>query len=377
MKLMLDCTPLSQGGGVQVALSFIENISNCNLRVFLVCTHDFYIKLKDKHLDAFFGIFICSKQNKLSLSRRLKQIEREVKPDLVFSVFGPSYWRPRCKSIQGFALGKMLYNDSRDLYESQFLKYKELLTDSVKKALVKYTSDYYIVESDVVKDRLSIKLGINPSKIYVVGNSYSPFFEEKVKHIGVECKFKPQSTYTIFAPASFYHHKNLEIIPRVAKELVDKYDLVVNFVFTLDWSSKGWERITDLAKKHGVESQIVSVGVVSNYDIARFYLECDAVICTSFVESSTAVIPEALITRKPLFVSDRDFFRYFCGDNAVYFDPSDVVDIARKIDLSFRDEVLMNRLKSNSLSQLKKRYPSPDEKWKIQLRIINEIMEKV
>lgn len=51
---------------------------------------------------------------KHSQGKRLSEIELRHQPDLVFIVFGPSYWRPKAITLQGFALPLMVYPNIRN-----------------------------------------------------------------------------------------------------------------------------------------------------------------------------------------------------------------------------------------------------------------------
>ncbi|MFX4450789.1 hypothetical protein ABTA90_19470, partial [Acinetobacter baumannii] len=79
--------------------------------------------------------------------RRILEIEKQYKPDLVFVVFGPSYWRPKAKTLQGFALPLMVYPDIRNrVYKKNKFEffYQKLLNAYKAKIMIK-NSDYIVV----------------------------------------------------------------------------------------------------------------------------------------------------------------------------------------------------------------------------------------
>ena len=99
-------------------------------------------------------------------------------------------------------------------------------------------------------------------------------------------------------------------------------------------------------------------------------------LCPSLVESSTAVFPESFIAKRPLLVSDRDFARGLCGNAALYFNPLDPSDIAKKIQRIIEDTELYDSLVANSSNVLKNNYLSPDEKWKAQKSLLKHLSNK-
>ena len=175
---------------------------------------------------------------------------------------------------------------------------------------------------------------------------------------------------SIFIPASFYHHKNLLILPYVAKELLNSGFSTFKFKFTIPENSVGWNTILDLSKKLNVDSHFYTLGHVDNTKIGFEYLNSDLILCTSLVESSTAVFPESFISKRPLAVSDRDFARKLCEDGVLYFDPLNPKDIAQTISGLISDVAFAAELVDKATAVLKKNYLSPAEKWQKQKELL-------
>lgn len=376
MKIFLDCSLLSIGGGIQVGLSIIQHIiQDPDMKTIIVCTPQIDSQIDESLKQKFEAYYVLPNvpfYKKVAQGFYISELEKKHKPDLVFTVFGPSYWRSKTKNIQGFALGKMLYPEIRKLYPSKISHFKEALFDFIKQKFFFKNVDNFLVETEVVKERLIRKFKISPEKIYVISNSYSPAFENRL------LERKPyitpdKSIITIFVPASFYIHKNLLIIPQVLYELNKLSDRKIIFKFTISQDSNGWKEICQRAIKYGVIEQIITVGHVSNNMICDEYLSSTFVLCPSLVESSTAVFPESFAAERPLLVSDRDFARNLCEDAVVYFDPLDATDIAKKIDLLIKDPELQKTLSNIGMKVLHKNYLSPTEKWKQQCFLLKKL----
>lgn len=379
MKLFLDCSLLSIGGGIQVGLSVIENVANDPyFETVLVCSPQIDAQLSDATRSSLYACHIVPnlpfyKKNKQG--KYLSKLERKYKPDQVFVVFGPSYWRPKVNNLQGFALGKMLYPEVRKNYPSKIQRFKEEIFDLIKQKLFFRNVENFVVETEVVKTRLVKNLGIDSDKVFVISNSYSPAFEQRL----LERQSQVQPSHdkiVVFIPSSFYHHKNLLILPEALKELKSISDRNIFFKFTIPEESNGWELLKKLAQELGVSEYFFTVGHVPNNVISDEYLSSQIVLCSSLVESSTAVFPESFIAKRPLIVSDRDFARDLCGDAAVYFDPLDAIDIAQKINLVLEDVSLYKLLVNNAAEVLKKNYLTPDEKWHAQKALLMKLSQK-
>ena len=177
MKILVDASITSIGGGVQVALSVIENIANDNdFDVICVTNPEIDRQLSENTKSKFKHYYvedIVPIYSKFKQGGRLSLIEKKHNPDFVFVVFGPAYWKPKAKTLQGFALGKMLYQ--KELKVGFF----EKLLNSIKAQIFKWSNSYLLVETELVKKKLAKYLNYVDGKIFVIGNSYSPNFKKK------------------------------------------------------------------------------------------------------------------------------------------------------------------------------------------------------
>ena len=380
MKVLLDCSSLSVGGGIQAGLSVVYHaVDEHDCEVSLVCSPQVASQLPPDLISRLYFFSIIEKASVFGKFRQadyFSKLEKSISPDIVFTVFGPSYWRSEAVNVQGFALGKMLYHDSRKAYPSRIIRWREELSDAVKKVFLRRNADYFIAETDVVKSRLMRLLRLTSDRVYVVGNSYSPEFGRRCRELSERAIKREDARFKVFVPASFYHHKNLLIIPHAAAILNSIHQGLIEFVFTLDEASSGWSKIKNLADSNGVGHMISTVGSVPNQLIADHYLAANAVLCTSLVESSTAVFPEAFMAERPLMVSDKDFARQLCGDAALYFDPLDPKALATVVLKLAQDAELQHRLVLAGSQVLESVYPSPAHKWQLQLQVLRAVAAK-
>lgn len=373
MKLMIDATLQSTGGGVQVAVNLINNLINDDFyeKILLVVSPqvDAQINVPIKKNNSYHVMKNVKGPIKFIQGRELSRLEKEFNPDLVFIVFGPSYWKPKSKSLQGFAIPHLAYSESLNRIYKKSLrqKIKTKLIVELKKKQLKSNIDYMVVETQTFKNLICEKVGFNADKVFVIPNSFNNSFNNKLL---IENNDYKKSLVNIFIPSSYYPHKNLDILVDVAKVLKEKYNLNFILNFLLDPKSSHWKNICANAELHGVKQHFFTYGQVSNSEMAKLYEINDLVLLPTLLEVSSAVYPESFISKKPLLTSNLDFAIELCGKAAIYFNPFDYNDMASKINKCAKDKSLQNKLINNGLTQLKKQYLSPQEKYAKQRHLI-------
>lgn len=374
MRIMIDASVCSVGGGVQVALNFLANIAyDKAFEVICVASPQLDAQLSNMLKQQLFAYI---KEENVSIfkkgiqGKRLSNIESKYKPDFVFVVFGPSYWRPKAKTLQGFALPLLVYPQTRNrVYQHQYLKliYQKLL-NSYKARMTKNNADHLVVETYAFRQRCHEVLGIPLDKIHVVENSFNLNFIEEQFNLG---KINKETTKTnFFIPSAYYPHKNLEILVEVARILVDNNfnDFIFNFLISP--SSKEWTEIISKAKHLKVSNKFNTYGPVKNDRMASLYSINDFVILPTLAEASTAVYPESFASNKVLLTSNLDFAKELCGQAAVYFNPYEPTDIARVVLDIVQDVERQARLIDLGRKQIRMSYVTPEEKWLKQKQLI-------
>lgn len=378
MKLMIDASLQSVGGGVQVAVNLINNVLSTNFAneclVIVSPQVDKQIDIKYKKNENYIVFENTKGFLKFIQGRKLAKLESKFNPDLVFIVFGPSYWKPKTKSIQGFAIPHMVYPQISDLlYKRKPIK-KILLNFllKIKKNQILSNYEYMLVETETFKKLVSNKIGFDEKNIFVVENSFNNKFDKNISGQPIS----KNNIINFFVPSAYYPHKNLEILIDVAFILKNKYKMNFKFNFLIQEKSEDWSRLINLASLKNVQSCLNTYGPVNNKLMANLYRENDFVILPTLAEVSTAVYPESFVSRKLIFTSDLDFAKELCGEGAIYFDPLDSSDIALKIYQVINDTELQNKVIECGSLQLSKKYISPEEKWEKQKKLINFVLSK-
>lgn len=371
MKLIINTSNIVIGGGIQVSLSFIEElkkISNNEYHIFL--SKEISLQLD---LDSFPNNFKFYKIEQSpsalikgrKIRRVLSELEADIQPDLVFTVFGPAYWKPESIHISGFADGwcytphTIAYNRLsflRKIRVRALIKFKNYLINK---------SDILIVETQTAKLNIVDNLKISSDRIFVVGNTYHSIFSQYKKQYSLE-DVNANAPFKLLSLSSFYPHKNLEIINSVIAEL--KIKSTKSFKFYLTIKEEQFE-------ENFVESDYLeNLGPLRISECPKVYDQMNALFLPTLLETFTANYPEAMKMGRPILTSKLDFAEELCGDAALYFNPMSPADIADKIILLSNNISLQMDLVMKGKEKLKT-YNNSYDRANQYLEVFNQVLK--
>ncbi|EWH04884.1 hypothetical protein AT00_17125 [Pseudoalteromonas lipolytica SCSIO 04301] len=329
--ICINASNLHVGGGVQVAASFINELflSDLDYQIFCVVSVEvsnvlYYQKKPDN-----INIFVLDANGPLDTFKKtflFRRFFKQYRITTVFSVFGPTYLLvpKNIKHIVGFANAWILFPKSK-AYSLMGVKSRILkrFRYFIYELDFLFNSDELVVETKTVAKELSNTLFLAKKKNYVVENCVSSIYESKELWKVIDYE-RPVVDLVFCTIANDYIHKNLDIIPQVARVLRDKYNLTTQFIVTL--KPESYEK-----KTSDFKSCTFNLGVILPSQCPYIYLASDAVFLPSLLECYSANYPEAIFMEKLIFTSNLPFAHEACGDSAFYFDPLDPNDIAKVI----------------------------------------------
>lgn len=163
----------------------------------------------------------------------LDQLERSIKPNCVFTVFGPSYWIPKTNHVMGYAIPHYIYPESPFF---KIISLKDKIIRNILKALhkinLKFANSYFFVETEDVRHRLSYFLSIDIQRIFTISNTYHSVFdnylmsnENNQSSLGL---LPYTNVFRFITISAFYPHKNLAILKKVIPSIRESWGLVVH-----------------------------------------------------------------------------------------------------------------------------------------------------
>ena len=365
LKVLVDCVPLAVGGGVQVAIAVLVGLKRQALIDWVaIVPVGLRSALPAELVDDGRIIYVNrrSQVDRVWLTPYLMLLERKIAPDVVFTVFGPPFFRARAPHIVGFALPRLIYARDAALPPETLL---DKIGDRARAFLFRQ-ADFQVVETETAKMRLSARIGVDPQLISVIPNSPNPLLRAPAAD-----EASMDGRFVVLIPSAYYQHKNLEIVPRVAaafKRMAPDLDFV--FRFTLAVASEGWQRIKAEAERLGVGERIETLGVVKITDLSQAYRDASAIYLPTLREVSSAVYPESFLFRRPLVTTDMDFARELCGDGALFVPPHSPEDAAAAFSELARSPEVVAALVEAGSRQLSRAYPTAEEKFRMQIDLI-------
>jgi glycosyltransferase involved in cell wall biosynthesis len=328
VRILINLSNINKGGGVQVALSFIGHLKS------FTSEHSFYVVYSDA-LKIYIPELVLN-QNKLYFYNYsikpnvfkvvlgndlfLNSVLIDNNCDKVFTLFGPSYWRPNVPHLVGYARPHYVYNDSPffdglNFYQKIALNIKKLfhLCD------FKFNSSILVTENINVSNRIAQKL---KKKVYTVSNTYHQIFEDSTRWRTSPIEFEEGFVHILTISAN-YPHKNLNIIPKVIEELLRRH--IYNFRFYLS-VNKGEIDSNEIANKY-----INYLGQISIAECPDLYHKSTIVLLPSLLECFSASYAESMKMNRPIITSNLPFATGICLDAAIYVDPLNPIDIVDKL----------------------------------------------
>ncbi|WP_312089664.1 MULTISPECIES: glycosyltransferase [Chryseobacterium] len=339
MKIIIDNSNLNAGGGLQVGLSFLNDLKELNSDdlYYIIQSPNISKQIEKKHFPENFIFYDIKDSDYKKILKRInitKKIEAEVEPNCIFTVFGPSYHKSNYPKIVGFALGQILYLDS-PFYKkiNFFLKTKILLISFIKSFFFKKNSNILIYETD---DANSIYSKRNNYKIkgYTVNNTLNSIFNSP--SVWKEIKVLKSSFNIIYLTAN-YPHKNLDIIPKVIDEIL-KIGKIESFKFNLSVSKD------ELEFDDKYDKYINYLGKIQIEQVPHLYQQMDILFMPTLLEVFSTTYLEAMASKIPIVTSDLSFARDICNDAALFCSPLDSKEYADAIVKVYTNHKLKENL---------------------------------
>lgn len=338
MKIVFNTAHQRFGGAIQVALSFIYECRNSpkhEYHVWLGQGVGKFLRKQDFPNNFFFYNFDFGIINFTTIKKiqaTLEPLERQIRPDVVISTSGPTYFHSEAPQIIGFNLPLYIYPESPFIKNLPWSKKLKLwLKKQVHFYYFKRDGSAYITQTDDVNQRIRRTLGIE--NVYTITNTHSSFYTQNLQYPNRLAEKKEEET-RLLTVSSYYPHKNLEIIPEILKELRNRGIEDIRFILTL--------KEQDFARHIKSFPGIINVGPVPPQECPSLYRECDVMFLPTLAECFSASYPEAMIMGKPIITTDLGFARSICGDAALYYRAMNPVDAA---------DVIINLIKNAELKQ--------------------------
>lgn len=351
MNLLINCSNLKAGGGLQVADSICSQLNRFSQHQFVVVLPS-KLELTKERIRVFSNVEIYTYDIPNSVKtilwgrdEFLDKLVANKKIDAVLTVFGPARWHPKVPHLSGFAMAQMVILDS-PFYSKKSLgeSIRWSIWRNVRKWLFQNSAKYFWTENPYISEKLK-KLLTN-KEVYTVTNYYNQVFDnpDAWSRTVVLPEFDGSTCLSV---STHYPHKNFEILIDVVRIIKTKYPkFKVRFVLTFD--------ADEMPVPSDIKDCFVFIGRVNVEECPNLYEQCDIMFMPTLLECFTATYPEAMRMEKPIVTTDLEFARGLCGDAACYYSAKDPKAAAEAIYKVATDKAYAATLVSNGKEQLNK-----------------------
>jgi glycosyltransferase involved in cell wall biosynthesis len=219
------------------------------------------------------------------------------------------------------------------------------------------SADRLIAVSDSTKRELHDRLQVPLDKVSVTylgpGNDIIQLHPGKVKKGELERIGVPWPRF-LFMLSTIEPRKNvprlLEAFAKVAsQERFADLGLAIG-------GGKGWENseVFQLPAKLGLRDRVKFLGYVADEDLSILFAKCEAFILPSLTEGFGITVLEAMLGGAPVICSRTGSLPEVGGDAAMYFDPTNIEDMAKAIAERLDSKESRESVVDRGLKQAKK-----------------------
>lgn len=306
-----------------------------------------------------------------SVRKHLRILIDELKPNVVYSILAPSYfffdYPEVMRCCNAWDLIPMSHPVFKVVNRSHALRMK------LKAQLIIYLmrrTKYFITQTEEAKKGICRVTQTSKNNVCVVPNVLISTFatapKEPIAHEGFNIVF-------VGAPAP---HKNINILPEVARILSDKYKCNdIRFVTTFDNNAIQVTRLVEKFFEYGIEDMWLNIGRKSQKELVDIYRTVDMGFFPSLLETFSATLLEYMCFGLPTVISDMTFNTEVMGDAALTYPPFDAESAADQIFKIYNNKTLQENLRRKGFNQLQK-FADFDKYYNDTLFFLTEVARK-
>ena len=205
-----------------------------------------------------------------------------------------------------------------------------------------------IVPSNFVKEDLIANCKVNPSKIAVTYEAVEEEYLQKTHHSQLI------THHNLIYVGNAYPHKNLPMLLNAFKRLITRNLSLITKLIIVSPRDIFAQRLVTEIKKRNLQDKVELLGWQNSADLVKLFAKSTAYVSPSLSEGFGIPGLNAMAANIPVICSDIPTFREIYSDAAVYFNPKDPNDIAKKIQKVLSDNKQKSDLVKKGREQVKK-----------------------
>ena len=199
-------------------------------------------------------------------------------------------------------------------------------------------------KSDIIKE-----YGLSNDKISVFHLGVKESLKPSMSYEKLSEKYSIKKPYVLFV-GTIQPRKNIARLIEAFSQIEDRE---VNLVIV---GRKGWmyDEVLEAPQKFNLSDRVTFLHDVTDGELPVFYENAELFVLPSLYEGFGLPILEAMKYGCPVVTSNVSSLPEAGGNAAVFFDPYDVSDIAKKMEKVLKDKTLRDKMKKEGHSQVKK-----------------------
>lgn len=334
MKILINAILAKRicGGSYQITQNYIRHTEqDTGNEWYYVVSKDLFEDMQPFFEGCGSKVFVFENQPNFKrywrTQRALWRIEKEICPDIVYSIVAPSYYRFKSQhEVMRFTHPWITHpNKYLKRILGSFGGLKLFLYNAPRIFFMKKCR-YFITQSQTAKQGICRITKTSKENVCVISNTLPAYFLSVTPKPNKEIQ-----GYHIACVAAPQKGKHLMIIPDFLTELRDRYQVTDATVYvTIPENHPLWMQIQARAEELGVGAQIRNLGYVKQSQLVDLYNRCNFCLFPSIMEVFSATLLEAMYFDLPVIASDLTFNSDVCKDAAVYFEPMNSRAAAQK-----------------------------------------------
>lgn len=378
-KIIINLSTITVGGAIQVAISFIENVSKQNPRRFVFLLPEKMLGQLEQKTIKKLSIYTFKKSPAKSPStqHKIRKIILQIKPKLIFTLFGPAYVNFNCPHICGMANGWITHAKREHFHLIKSLKKRltmKLLT-FYKQKHYKH-ANYWHTESQIAKRGAVERFKIDPDRITVIPNEVGSFYLPYLDEPALKTNLKEKAQINALCFGSAYVHKNLAIIIPTLLELKKRGINNIHFHVTLPKKNPIYIDLLASAQKNQLENHIHNHGPIPVAQGPELYKKMDLLFFPTLLESYSVTPLEAMTMGIPALISNIPAHTDLFDEEVFFFDPLSPQNIADTFEQMLNDPDEIFRRQNLAKTWVQNKVNNEPSRFELYMGLIEKVLEE-
>lgn len=377
MRILINTvsTKKHSGGAYQIANNFIrKSLEHPEIDWIYVVSSDLDSVLPDEMKEKEnYHVFPTQPDYKCSYKRvkqELRELEKRVKPDVIYSITAPSYFTFEAPEVMRFT-NPLVAHPNKYSWCVQPLRARLRLMAYCwnQKRLIR-KARYFITQTETTKQGILRITHLPENHVCVVNNVLPAAFAKQDKtHIEDESKWIEVAC--VGAPVP---HKNFDLLPDVILELKKLGIDNIRFHTTIPETEPLWKVISKRLEDYNIKENVKNHGRVTQQELANMYCHCSYCYLPTLLEVFSASTVEAMFFDLKIVATDFEFNKEVLGDSCLYYEPMNAVDAARQFAKLIGDKELQALFSEKMKTQLVK-YDNYDRHFNSILQFLVDVAQ--